>query len=192
MAASWCVCSITSNDHEPLIAHPGSHDADQDQRGVPRRVIRGTSGTSLAPSGVGVIAHASSRKRALRRGPVDAVHLGDRPHHRAGVLLGGILGLLQVGDDLAQAGPVGPGHRADRLDHGAFPLLAHPRQQQPQRLGGIVRFSDRSTPNENGSSSADSMAAGAASAPSPQVSPRPSLQCRHSPQSGLSSLSRLR
>jgi len=26
---SWCVCPITSNDHEPLIAHPGSYDADR-------------------------------------------------------------------------------------------------------------------------------------------------------------------
>jgi hypothetical protein len=24
MTDSWCVCPITSNDHEPLIAHPGS------------------------------------------------------------------------------------------------------------------------------------------------------------------------
>jgi len=28
MTDSWCVCLITSNDHEPLIAHPGSYDAD--------------------------------------------------------------------------------------------------------------------------------------------------------------------
>ena len=29
MTDSWCVCRITSNDHEPLIAHPGSYDADR-------------------------------------------------------------------------------------------------------------------------------------------------------------------
>ena len=29
MTASWCVCPVTSNDHEPLIAHPGSYDADR-------------------------------------------------------------------------------------------------------------------------------------------------------------------
>src|SRR5438093_10763112 len=29
MTDSGCVCLITSNDHEPLIAHPGSHDADR-------------------------------------------------------------------------------------------------------------------------------------------------------------------
>ena len=29
MTGSWCVCRITSNDHEPLIAHPGSYDADR-------------------------------------------------------------------------------------------------------------------------------------------------------------------
>ena len=29
MAGSWCVCPIASNDHEPLIAHPGSYDADR-------------------------------------------------------------------------------------------------------------------------------------------------------------------
>jgi hypothetical protein len=29
MTDSWCACLITSNDHEPLIAHPGSHDADR-------------------------------------------------------------------------------------------------------------------------------------------------------------------
>ena len=29
MTDSWCVCLITSNDHEPLIAHPGSYDADR-------------------------------------------------------------------------------------------------------------------------------------------------------------------
>ena len=75
---------------------------------------------------------------AHRRGEAQPgqAHLRDRPHHRAGVLPRRILGLLQVLDDLAQAGPLRPGHRADRLDHRGFPLLAHPRQQQPQRLGG--------------------------------------------------------
>jgi hypothetical protein len=29
MTDSWCVCRIASNDHEPLIAHPGSYDADR-------------------------------------------------------------------------------------------------------------------------------------------------------------------
>jgi conjugative relaxase-like TrwC/TraI family protein len=29
MTDSWCVCPITSNDHEPLIAHAGSYDADR-------------------------------------------------------------------------------------------------------------------------------------------------------------------
>jgi hypothetical protein len=63
-------------------------------------------------------------------------HLGDRPHDRAGVLPGRIVSRLKVVNDLAQARPVRPGHRADRLDHGALAFLAHPGQQQPQRLGG--------------------------------------------------------
>jgi hypothetical protein len=29
MTHSWCVCLLTSNDHEPLITHPGSYDADR-------------------------------------------------------------------------------------------------------------------------------------------------------------------
>jgi hypothetical protein len=29
MTDSCCVCRIASNDHEPLIAHPGSYDADR-------------------------------------------------------------------------------------------------------------------------------------------------------------------
>ena len=29
MTASCCVCLLTANDHEPLIAHPGSYDADR-------------------------------------------------------------------------------------------------------------------------------------------------------------------
>jgi hypothetical protein len=29
MTGSWCVCLIASNDHEPLIAHPGFYDADR-------------------------------------------------------------------------------------------------------------------------------------------------------------------
>jgi hypothetical protein len=29
MTDSWCVCLVASNDHEPLIAHPGSYDADR-------------------------------------------------------------------------------------------------------------------------------------------------------------------
>ena len=63
-------------------------------------------------------------------------HLGHRPQHRAQVPRRRVLGLLQVPDDLAQAGPVPAGDRADGLDHRALAFLAHPRQQQPQRLGG--------------------------------------------------------
>jgi hypothetical protein len=33
MTDSWCVGQITSNDHEPLIAHLGSYDADGDDCG---------------------------------------------------------------------------------------------------------------------------------------------------------------
>ncbi len=38
-------------------------------------------------------------------------------------------------DDLAQAGLLPRGDSPDRLDHRAFPLLAHPGQQQPKGLG---------------------------------------------------------
>ena len=39
-------------------------------------------------------------------------------------------------DDLAEAGPFPAGHAGHRLDHRAFPLLAHSREQQAERLGG--------------------------------------------------------
>lgn len=47
MTDSWCVFLITSNDHEPLIAHPGSYDADRcihrNDHGQPRgRLARNT------------------------------------------------------------------------------------------------------------------------------------------------------
>ena len=32
MTDSWCVCLLASNDHEPLIAHPGSYDHQIDPR----------------------------------------------------------------------------------------------------------------------------------------------------------------
>ena len=43
MTDSWCVCLVASNDHEPLIAHPGSYDADRcihrNDHGQPRARI---------------------------------------------------------------------------------------------------------------------------------------------------------
>ena len=51
---SWCVGLITSNDHEPLIAHPGSYDADRcihrNDHGQPRGRIApaGKQGAVLA------------------------------------------------------------------------------------------------------------------------------------------------
>ena len=63
-------------------------------------------------------------------------HLGDGPHHVAEVLRRRITGLFQVPDHLAQARPRPGRDRANGLDHRALAFLAHPRQQQPQRLRG--------------------------------------------------------
>ncbi len=47
MTDSCCVCLVTSNDHEPLIAHPGSYDADR----CIHRLDHGQPRGRIAPAG---------------------------------------------------------------------------------------------------------------------------------------------
>ena len=63
-------------------------------------------------------------------------HLRHRAQHRPEVHGRGIGRSFEVVHDLAQAGALRGGDGPHGLDHRAFPLLAHSRQQQPQRLGG--------------------------------------------------------
>ena len=77
----------------------------------------------------------------------------NRLHHRAGVLQAGVVGLLQVGDDPAEAGPVvaATAPTAWIIADSRSSLI---RGSSSRSVSvAMVRFSDKSSPNENGSSS---------------------------------------
>src|SRR5256885_4463447 len=135
MTDSWCVCPIASNDHEPLIPHPGSHDADRcihrNDHGQPRGRIT-TAGKQAAVLAVVV---------TIAKG-YDLGYIWKPQDHAAQRTAGGYyLNAVQAGEPPgrwwgpgAQALGLSPGQTVERQ-----PYDAVYRQTDPRTGAGLGR-----------------------------------------------------
>jgi len=128
MTDSWCVCLITSNDHEPLIVHPGFHDADR----CIHRNVHGQPRGRTAPAGkrAAVLAVVVTIAKGY-----DLGYIWKTQNHAAETATGGYyIDAAQAGEPPgrwwgpgAQALGLTPGQAVDRKPYDAIYQQTDPR-----------------------------------------------------------------